>query len=128
MGGTARTEVSRLETTWINVHTCWSPSWGGPGGSQWIDATTRSHTPHALRRPSRGYWLSLAGVKPQTLAPPLALSGLCFSFAEIETGSYVAQVSLYISYVAEGDSHLCPDFWSAGTTFWGWNLGSMPTH
>lgn len=53
-------------------------------------------------------------MKPQ-LGPSLA-SSCVFPFAEIETGFYVAQVSLYINYVAEGDPHLCLDRQSAGIT------------
>lgn len=55
-------------------------------------------------------------MKPQTLGPALALSVLCFWFAEIKTGSYVAQVSLCINYVAEGDPHLYLDLLRAGLT------------
>lgn len=88
-----------------------------PGRPRW-ESVDQSH--HMLSHvPSRGYWLSLAGVrrmKPQISGPPLALSVLCLSFVEIEMGSCVAQVSLYIYYVTEGDPHLCPDPWSAGIT------------
>lgn len=55
-------------------------------------------------------------MKPQTLGPPLAWSFLCFSFVEIEMGSYTAQVSLYINYVAKGDPHLYLDLLSARIT------------
>lgn len=69
--------------------------------------------PHALTRPLQGLlaqsrWCERQ-MKPQIPGPPLVLSVLCLSFVEIKMGSYVAQVSLYIYYVAEGDLHLCPD-------------------
>lgn len=101
------------------------------GRPRWESVDRCHHTlPHTTRSQT-----SLQGLLAQSRWREATDTGSSSSFvwplffiAEIETGSYVAQVSLYISYVAEGDSHLCPDFWSAGTTFWGWNLGSMPTH
>lgn len=99
-GGPAWTEMSGLEATCIGVHM--EPS---QERSRW--ESVGSIGAHAPTHPRWGLLTQLCycerRMKPQDTGSSLALS---FSSGR-ETGFYVGQVSLYLNYVAKGDTHTC---------------------